>query len=180
MSTDSTPNEDGEQIDKVADRVIDRLQERDDVDLSRIESKAIDISRRQILGAAAAAGLGGVIGSAGTARAAGEDFTNSSGTVGTDDQPLSEVNVQNLHGESGTLQLRDLTDSFVLLESRMVGPGTGDSNSNQHSVVFSGIRTVIEGHTYDWAIDALDGGADMTTQTQVNAHEIFIGGQNQP
>jgi len=89
----------------VADRVIDRLQERDDIDLSRIENKAIDISRRQVLGAVAAAGVGGgLIGSTGTAQAAGEDFGNASGTVGTDDQPLEEANVQNLHGESGTFE----------------------------------------------------------------------------
>lgn len=112
MSSDSSSSGGGEEIEELpegaveeaADRVIDRLQESDDFDLSRIENKAIDISRRQVLGAVAAAGIGGgIIGSSGTAQAAGEDFTNATGTVGTDSKPLQEANVKNLHSQSGTI-----------------------------------------------------------------------------
>lgn len=69
------------------------------------------ITRRGALGALLGLGSGaGLAGMTGNARAAGENFANSSGTIGTDSQPLSEVNVQNLHSQSISTVTASITE----------------------------------------------------------------------
>lgn len=98
MSTDSNGSNDGdgnEEFERLVQAVKRELQD-DGIGTGKI-------GRRTVLGAIATAGIGGgIIGSSGTARAAGEDFSNASGTVGTDSQPLSEINSTRGHFQSLT------------------------------------------------------------------------------
>lgn len=102
MSTETGSNGSGELSDEQADRIIDRLMERaedrDDVEFSRIEKKAVEMSRRQALtGAAGLLGVGALAASSMPAQAATGNWSNASGQGGTQDKPLTDTWARDAH-----------------------------------------------------------------------------------
>jgi len=83
-----------DQLDDLLDRLAERAEQRDDLDLP-----GGGASRRGVL--AGLLGLGGAAAGAGVASAIGENenYSASTGVVGTDSEPLSEANVQDLHAQ---------------------------------------------------------------------------------
>lgn len=93
MSTDTPRRTDlnDEEADVLLDRLLARADEREDVDLSKLTRSGV--TRRTLLGGmAAAAGVGALTGNV----SAAPDWSNTSGSVGTEANPFTGGYVQNL------------------------------------------------------------------------------------
>jgi len=143
MSTDSDGSHNGsgnEEFERLVQAVKRELKDDDEFNLGERNV----ISRRGALAGLLGAGSGlGIVSMTGDVQAAGEDFSNASGTVGTDSKPLTEVNVKQAHMQSATATDID------------AGSYTVNSNNALLAVAASGSVTLSSGTaTVDTGISA--------------------------
>lgn len=118
MSADTSSDGQGELSDEQADQILDRLMERaearDDVDLDRDERGSLSMTRRQaLLGAGGLLGIGALSANSMTAQAATGNWTNASGSAGTQNNPLTDVWGQNGHYQTIDSEQATIGDSTV-------------------------------------------------------------------
>jgi len=146
--------------DRVREIVQEELREADPERIAELAAAANDsssslldrISRRGLLKTGAAAMAGGMIGSQ-SASAAGEQFSNASGTVGTDSQPLANQNVQNLDADTVEGVIGRFADQPSADVTHPQFGAVGDGNADdtqpiQDALNTGGVIRIPHGHTF--------------------------------
>jgi len=160
MGADQTPDPttwSDNQIDNLLDRLAERAEQRDDLDLP-----GSGASRRGVV--ASLLGLGGAAAGAGVASAIGENesYGSSTGVVGTDSEPVSETNVQDLHAQDAQidnlLEAKKIT-SGVLLAAGFDGADSDARLANAVAAASGGEKIILEQASY---VDNLTTDKDLT------------------
>jgi len=148
-----------DQLDDLLDALAERAGERDDFDLP-----GTGASRRGVL--AGLLGLGGAAAGAGVTSAIGENesYGSSTGVVGTDSEPVSETNVQDLHAQDAQidnlLEAKKIT-SGVLLAAGFDGADADARLANAVAAASGGEKIILEQASY---VDNLTTGKNLTLE----------------
>ena len=167
MSSDSGDGGGGELADEHADALLDQLveraDERDDIDLQAGSKRAI--SRRSLLGAVGAAGVGALaVGSSQNAEAQTGQWGNATGQAGTEQNPFSEGWVRDLHAETGTVGELSADNLNNAIDSESVGSlqtAVDNASPGQTILVSGNHQESVRVRTPDLTL--LDWGGKVTT-----------------
>jgi len=117
MSADQNGSD---EFDDLVEAVVERIKHDDEIDIGDRPTLTRRSTLAGLLGLSTGAGLASMTGDA---QAAGESWSNASGQIGTDSNPLSEVNAETVNAKTATAQSVSARDVNNIKDSKADGTG---------------------------------------------------------
>lgn len=155
-----------EVVDTLLDQLVERAEQRDDIDIRNLGGKGFGMSRRGLLASlAGTAGFGALFGSSMTAQAAAGSWGAATGKAGTSSNPFSEV-----WAATGNFETADIEQQVFEHISTPSNPASGEtklyakSDGNLYSLQSDGTEEEVgTGAGGGGGVDVEDDGSNIVT-----------------